>query len=107
MTRRIRSALALALFTIVGIGGPIADAVVYHAGAEHASRPHVESADSPACHAERCTLGVSVAPTPPATQLAALPPFEARVSRASLAPHADVPLDRSPPHAPGSRAPPA
>ena len=108
MTRsRLRSALALALFTVVGIGGPIADAVVYHAGAEHGSRPHIESADGPACHAERCTLGSPIAPTPPASALVALPPFEAHETRAAGAPRADVPLDRSPPHAPGSRAPPA
>jgi hypothetical protein len=109
MTRhsRIRSALALAVFATVAIGGPVADAVVYHADAEHASRPHVESADGPACHAERCTLGAPLAPTPPAIQLSAMPRFDLHELRSLRIPAADAVTDRTPLHAPGSRAPPA
>ncbi len=103
---RITAAVALALFVGVGIGVPVVDAALYHADAEHASSPHVESAEGPDCHTERCALGAPVAPAPLALGLGIHPRYELPGhASAGLIYHA--PLDRTPARSPGSRAPPA
>ena len=55
VARRLRALLLALLFTGTGVGAPLLDAVLFHqSGGEQ--RPHIESRDNPACHAERCVL---------------------------------------------------
>ena len=103
---RACSALLLALFVNASVGTPIADAVWFHAADGGHAAVHVEAAGAD-CHAERCSLGAPAIPL--AAQL--VPPAQvSAIIAADVAtrwtPHT-APLDRTPSHAPGSRAPPA
>ena len=105
--RRVVAAVALILFMGVGIGVPVVDAVLYHADAGHASRPHVESADGPECHTEQCTLGAPVAPAPLALELDPQLSHQLAARESAGPVRHRAPLDRTPARSPGSRAPPA
>ena len=54
---RLRAAVMAACFLCAGIVFPDLDAVLFHGVSQEDSRPHVETTDSAACHAESCVLG--------------------------------------------------
>jgi hypothetical protein len=106
-TRRTFALLSALSFAWATFLGPLADAIWYHADAESAAVMHVESADGPGCHAERCVVGAPVASVSPVSTSVDAPRFEVATRRvANLTPD-DSHLDRLPPLPPGSRAPPA
>lgn len=104
MTGRWRAALALLLYGGIGLGVPLADALVAHDGPAVA-RHHVEAAGDPGCHAAACVLDAPGAPHSPAA-----PPVGGAPLTESAA-TAPAPLTTQHRHHPetgplGSRAPP-
>lgn len=59
-SRRV-PAMMLAWYLAIGFALPAADALLYHHGDPHAA-VHVEQANSPDCHRERCSLESTKAP---------------------------------------------
>lgn len=105
-TRRVSALLSLASFAWATFLGPLADAVWYHAGAESAVL-HVESADGPGCHAERCIVGAPVASVSPVSTAVDAPRLELVTQLVREIQPYESHLDRLPLLPPGSRAPPA
>lgn len=105
-TRRTLALLSALSFGWAAFLGPLADAIWYHAHAESAAVMHVETADGPGCHAERCVVGAPVASVSPVSTAVNAPRLElaTRLTR-DIQPD-DSHLDRLPPLPPGSRAPP-
>ncbi len=105
--RRTFALLAAAAFAWATVLGPLADAVWYHAGAESLAVRHLESADGPGCHAERCVVGAPVASASPVSTSVNAPRLELATQLVREIQPDDSHLDRLPPLPPGSRAPPA
>ena len=106
VARQLRATLALALFVGVSLAVPVADAIWYHASAEHATARHIESADGPACHAEACVLGAPAAAVSPVPALVVVPRFEQPPQRLAHSMRDDIVRARLPVPAPPSRGPP-
>jgi len=104
--RRVRSVLAVAVFLGANIGAPVVDAAWYHSGDASHTVPHIESTDNPDCHTEDCSLGVQNVPPAQTADIANVPGLSSASSANASLLAPDVPLDRTPPPAPDSRAPP-
>lgn len=105
--RRTIALLSAMSFAWAAFLGPLTDAIWHHADAESASVRHIESADGPACHAERCVIGAPVASASPVSTSVDAPRLEVATRRVAILTPDDSHLDRLPPLPPGSRAPPA
>ncbi len=105
--RRTIAFMSALSFAWAAFIGPLADAIWYHADAESAGVHHIESADGPACHAERCVIGAPVASASPVCSSVDAPRLDVATRRVAILTPDDSHLDRLPPLPPGSRAPPA
>lgn len=103
----LRAAIQLFLFVAITNGAPLVDAAFFHAGSAHTGARHIESADGPACHGERCVVGVGTIAPPPADGPAVQLRVEAPLRRAVVLPSHDRPFNRIDASPLGSRAPPA
>lgn len=65
MSGRLRAALALLLYVGLGLGTPLADALVGHRNALERAH-HIEAAGDNGCHAGECVLDAPGAPQAPA-----------------------------------------
>lgn len=101
------AAIQLFLFVVFANGVPLFDAVVLHADTPHTAAGHMESADGPACHAERCVVGLATIAAPPTNGPTCALRTESPFRRVAVF-HLDHRLDsRIPASSLGARAPPA
>lgn len=101
------AAIQLFLFVVFTNGAPMVDAAFFHAKSAHTGARHVESADGPACHAERCVVGLATIAAPPTNGPTCALRTESPWRHVTVR-YADHRLDgRIPASSLGARAPPA
>jgi hypothetical protein len=100
-----RAGIVLAWYLGVGLGLPMVDGFLFHHGSIH-DTVHVERADNPDCHRERCSI-LSTAPPQALATRDALPTVAVHWRRAAApARPALLARDERAAHPLGSRAPP-
>jgi hypothetical protein len=101
---RLRTLVALLLFSTANGGAQVFDALVFHSHPVQALLPRLEGADH--SHADRCELGAPIASPPPVTPPDLGDRFEPRVRRVRVARPIVAPCPTLFTTPLGSRAPP-